>query len=550
MNKQPAKLLAAFFAVLFVAVTVFTCAGINIPAEVYADEGSSGSVSEDTITASDTRGKLISEGAADTDVPAMSYNGKRLGTITGSIYENDTLNHFPESEVLYYSGVPELYTALRTEKIDGFVMSTITMSHLARQHDDITWLPELLSTRYRSFGFTKDQDGESLRDQFDEMLAELKEDGTLEELKEIWYGTDDSLKVIDTSGLTGENGTLNVGINTQDEPYIYVSNTDDKSILGFNIDIVTRFARRYGYKLKYHNTSFSALLIGLSSGKFDMIASSVSYTPERGEMMIFSDSVYELDNVLAVRTEDIDSVVSTGTADDPEYEEKGVFERIIYSFEKNFIREKRWKLILSGIGVTCLITVIAGALGTLIGFLICMLRRLEKRWINRLADIYVSLLRGMPIVVLLMILYYVVFSGATFSSVWVAVIGFSLNFGASVSSIMQSGINSVDKGQKEAALALGYSENKAFFKFVYPQAAMRFLPLYTSELVSLLKGTSIVGYITIQDLTSVSDIIRSRTYEALFPLITNALIYFILAWIITRLLSLLLNHIDPKKKAA
>ena len=129
-----------------------------------------------------------------------------------------------------------------------------------------------------------------------------------------------------------------------------------------------------------------------------------------------------------------------------------------------------------------------------------------------------------------------------------AVIGFTLNFGAYASEIMRSGIESIDDGQREAALALGYSENQAFFKFIFPQAAVRFLPVYRGEIVSLLKSTSIVGYIAIQDLTKMSDIIRSRTYEAFFPLIATAIIYFILAWVISLILKAVLKGVDRRHR--
>ncbi len=151
-------------------------------------------------------------------------------------------------------------------------------------------------------------------------------------------------------------------------------------------------------------------------------------------------------------------------------------------------------------------------------------------------------------VVLLMILYYVIFGKSGMAAMWVAVIGFSLNFGAYVSEILRSGIESIDGGQREAALALGFSENQAFFRFIFPQAAVRQLPVYRGEMISLLKNTSIVGYIAIQDLTKMSDIIRSRTYEAFFPLIATAIIYFIIAWMISLIVKFVLKKIDPRTK--
>ena len=146
-----------------------------------------------------------------------------------------------------------------------------------------------------------------------------------------------------------------------------------------------------------------------------------------------------------------------------------------------------------------------------------------------------------------MILYYVVFGRTGINAIWVAVLGFTLNFAAYGSEIMRSGIDGISPGQREAALALGYTERQAFFDFVFPQAAVHFLPVLCGEAVSLLKSTSVVGYIAIQDLTKMSDIIRSRTYEAFFPLIATALIYFALAWLIAIGTKLLLKRIDPRR---
>ena len=179
-----------------------------------------------------------------------------------------------------------------------------------------------------------------------------------------------------------------------------------------------------------------------------------------------------------------------------------------------------------------------------------MFRRSGGKFTNKVFDIYVKLLQGTPIVVLLMILYYLIFGKTGMAAIWVAVLGFALNTSAYTSEIMRSGIAAIDDGQRKAALGLGYSEQRAFFKYIFPQAAVNFLPVYRGELVSLLKSTSIVGYIAIQDLTKMSDIIRSRTYESFFPLISTAIIYFILAWILSAGVKLVLDHIDPRKKKA
>ena len=202
----------------------------------------------------------------------------------------------------------------------------------------------------------------------------------------------------------------------------------------------------------------------------------------------------------------------------------------------------------NGIGVTIFISILSAVFGTVLGFLICLMRLSKNKVADAIAITYIRILQGTPMVVLLMILFYVVFARTGIDGVWVAIIGFGMNFGAYVSEMMRTGIEAVDRGQMEAALALGYSKPRAFFKIVVPQAARHFLPVYQGEFISLVKMTSVVGYIAIHDLTKASDIIRSRTYEAFFPLVTTAIIYFIIAWLLTRALTAIQKRIDPVRR--
>ena len=480
-----------------------------------------------------------SGGGSGQIVTPESYNGKKLGTMAGSQYESVTASRFPDSPIAYYSGVPDLYAALLAEKIEGFVMSEVTLRQMQREFLNVAWFSEALNTRNRYFGFAKTEEGEKLRVQMDVMLAEYKADGTISRIENIWYGDDETLKVVDTSGLTGENGTLSIGVSSTDEPYNYIKNN---RLTGLNIDLVTRFAARYGYAIEYTDTEPSSLLLGLTTGKFDMLATSISYTEERAETILFSDPVFEFNTMLAVREE------ALAVPDKEPEEQAPLIDKIAESFEKTFIREDRWQLFLRGIGITCLITFAAAVLGTALAFGICMFRRTESRLANIISNIYVKIIQGIPMVVLLLTLYYVVFNKSELSAVWVAVAGFTLHFSAYCSETLRSGISSVPSGQREAALALGHTESQAFIHFILPQAVRNILPVYRGDIISLLKGTAVAGYISVQDLTKMSDIIRSRTYEAFFPLIATALIYFFLAWIIGLLLNAALKRLNFRPK--
>ena len=147
-----------------------------------------------------------------------------------------------------------------------------------------------------------------------------------------------------------------------------------------------------------------------------------------------------------------------------------------------------------------------------------------------------------------MILYYIVFGNVSVNGVFVSVLAFTLTFGAGVFGLLKMGVGAVDDGQYEAAYALGYSKNRTFFKIILPQALPHVMPAYKGEIVALIKATAIVGYIAVQDLTKMGDIVRARTYEAFFPLIAIAVIYFVLEAFIGYFISRLDICFEPKKR--
>lgn len=214
-------------------------------------------------------------------------------------------------------------------------------------------------------------------------------------------------------------------------------------------------------------------------------------------------------------------------------------------FKRTFIIEDRWKLILGGLGVTLLISIVSGAAGLLLGFLFVLARRKKQGGIaDRLIGLLESLAGGLPVIVVLMLFYYVIFGAIDIPGVFVAIVAFTLLFGAATGSIMWNAIRAVDSGQSEAGRALGFSDQRTFFLVVLPQAARRFVPLLIAQFVNLIKDTAVVGYIAVQDLTRVGDLVRARTLEAFFPLIAIAIIYFMFCWLMSWLLKKLAKRLD------
>ena len=214
------------------------------------------------------------------------------------------------------------------------------------------------------------------------------------------------------------------------------------------------------------------------------------------------------------------------------------------------IAEDRYRMILDGLQVTLIITICAALLGTMLGGLVCWMRMNHRAWLRQIAKVYIDLMRGTPVLVLLMIMYYVVMAPVDATGIVVAIVTFAMNTAAYISEMLRTAIQGIDRGQTEAGLALGFTQRQTFFRIVMPQVIKSVLPVYQGEVISLLKGTSIVGYIAVADMTRASDLIRSRTFDAFFPLIVTAIIYFLMAWLIGMLLQSLVYRKRMKTIAA
>ena len=213
-------------------------------------------------------------------------------------------------------------------------------------------------------------------------------------------------------------------------------------------------------------------------------------------------------------------------------------------FITNFITEDRWKYIWDGLGVTLQVTFFAVLMGIVLGLLIAIVRSTHDKTgklkvLNAICQLYLTIIRGTPVVVQLLIIYFVIFGSVDISKVVVAVLAFGINSAAYVAEIFRSGIMSIDKGQFEAGRSLGFNYAQTMIYIIMPQAFKNVLPALGNEFIVLLKETSVSGYIALQDLTKGGDIIRSRTYNAFMPLLAVAAIYLIMVMIFTKLVNAL-----------
>ena len=225
----------------------------------------------------------------------------------------------------------------------------------------------------------------------------------------------------------------------------------------------------------------------------------------------------------------------------------GLYESIL----KTFITDDRWVQLLNGLLVTLEITFFAVIIGVAIGFLIAIVRSTYDmnlsgkkcrtlsdyilKAVNAICNIYITVIRGTPVLIQLMIMYFIVFASSR-DGIIAAIISFGINSGAYVAEIVRSGIMSIDKGQFEASRSLGFNYRSTMIHVIIPQAFKNILPALGNEFIVLFKETSVAAYVSVQDLTYVGNLIRSRTYEAFFPLIAVAIIYLVIVLILTFLL--------------
>lgn len=457
-------------------------------------------------------------------------NGKRLGVATGSVFDQVALERLPDAQVSYFNAQPDIVTALLAGKVDAMITDEPLARDIVRQTPGLRIVPEMFRTDSYAFAFPLDHT--ALRDEVNTVLAELASDGTLAEMDARWFGDDEDAKVLPDLPLTGEKGVIRFATVGSNAPFAFVK---DGQIVGYDIEAALRVCHKLGYELEITDMDIGALIPGVQAGRFDMAGACITVTEERKQSVLFSQADYTGGIVAIVRSGE----EASGN--------QGLWSYLQSGFYKTFLLENRWKLFIRGLGVTLMISAASAVLGTALGFGVCMARRSKRKWLNEPARLLVRIVQGVPVLVLLMILYFLVLKDLK-SGVVVAVAGFSINFAAYVSEMMRTGIETVDAGQLEAAQALGFGKFRAFWRVTAPQAIRTILPVYRGEFISMVKMTSVVGYITIQDLTRMSDIVRGLTYDAFFSLISTAIIYFTLANLLGMSLSALEKRLDPKRR--
>ena len=454
----------------------------------------------------------------------LAKPGTRIAGLTGSELTAFPAMIYPDSEIISLNNFTDMFAALESGRADAAVAYLTQLDGLHESYEDLAYICTPLARVEYGFGTQTSEKGKKLKQELDSYLAELEQSGEAARIAKKWGEMTDSQDASLHFTFTGEKGSLRVATPGGWFPMTYFSGNE---LTGRFIEVVDGFCAKEGYTPVYECVDYPTAIAGINAGTYDIVADSIFITPERLERMNITTPVIASDMYIVVK-EAPESVTVPKSQ---------IFvKRLTDGFRVNFMRENRWKMMLSGLKTTLLLALASCIAGTILGAVICWMRMSRSLAATAFARLYVRLMQGIPILVLLMVLYYIVFNNEAMSAFIICVIGFSLDFAAYCSEIFRSGIEAVPAGQARAAKALGFTPVHGFTKVVLPQALRHILPVYSGQLISMVKMTSVAGYISVMELTKVSDIIRSRTYDAFFPLITTAVIYFLLSYLLIALL--------------
>ena len=404
--------------------------------------------------------------------------------------------------------------ALCQGKIDCMIEDEHPAKAFQRRNPTLRILPEVFSTSDIAICVAKDN--EPLLQDINRAIKQLRKDGTLDTI--MARHVDGRATVAYTPRHDGKSlpgrRTLRFAANAAFEPFEYY---EDGKIVGIDVDVARAVCDRLDMNFEMVDMEFDAIITSVQAGKTDAGISAITMTAERSKNICFSLPYATMKQVIIVRS------------DEAATQSHGLVEK----FRTCFITGHRYKYLLQGLGNTLTITLFAMVLSLVLGTLIAIVRATHDRngthrLLNLLCQVYLTVIRGTPSMVQLLIIYYVVFASADVNKIVVAITAFGLNSAAYIAEVIRSGIMSVNQGQMEAGRSLGLSYGQTLRHVVLPQAFRNVLPAIGNELITLLKETSISGYIGLVDLTKGSDIIRSVTYDAMMPLGMVAAIYLLI----------------------
>ncbi len=470
------------------------------------------------------------KGPADVPDPTCleDLSGYRVAVSSGDSYDH-LISEYPEI-IPVRVGSGEVLVTVQKGKADYGMLDSI--SCLSVDISEYGLEPKFTGFRSMDYPIVFSRGSAELCDRFNDFVLYADSSGLMQRLKNKWINADESIHVLDSLDLPVSGTPMKVAAAGIRYPYTYYSGNE---LTGFQTDMMRHFSAWSGIPVEIKFYDVSAAIQEMQINRLDATYIPITINEERAQIVVPSIPYLHDGGMCFGRIREY-------------VEEKSFLQKVKDSFRNNLITENRWTLMADGLWLTIYVSLLSVLLATAMGALICRMRMSGKRFASGFARVFVDVVRSIPLLVLLMLLFYVILAPFQLPAQMTAVVCFGLYFGAYMSETFRTGIESIDGGQWEAGAALGMKRFLTFRKVVLPQALLRIIPVYKGQIITLVKSTSIIGYVAIMDLTKASDVIRARTFDAFFPLLFVAAIYLLVSWVFGIGLDIMERKLTPKSR--
>lgn len=460
-------------------------------------------------------------------------NGKTIVAVSGTVStvpvkERSDLKN---AECVYALNNANALSMLLAGKADAMVADNVFALSTAKKYNSLVVLDEMMDEADYGIAF---RNGSPLADEFNAMISELKSDGTLDRLIEKWIQDDSTEKTVTEQTWKGNNGTIKCCVALDNEPMCYED--DSGNLAGLDIDLVLAIAQRLDYSVVFSTSDFEDLIPTVMAGQADIAVSGITITEARDSLVDFSAGYFKAGTVFLVRDS---SAVSSGAS---------IKLFISDSLHRVFAENDRWLAMLRGLGVTLVLCVSTAITGLIFGSGIYLWDYSGSKIAKKLFKATSRVVSLLPISTYLLLIYYIIFAGKAGSGFWAAILGFTLTFGLDVYNNLKASVGTLNKGQQEAAFAMGYGKFEALVRIFLPQALPNFLSAMQGCVIGHIRCTAIVEFIAVQDFQAVADMIHADTNEPFLTVILPAIVYIVLAALASRLIGRIKINLDPTDK--
>ena len=461
--------------------------------------------------------------------------GKRVGVLPFTFAAAQLDEKLPDAIPFYVNQERDLFYLLGTEKIDAFVISEPRAKEFLPNYPQFIQIPEYITRTDYAFFFSAGR--KDLSEAFSRQIRAVKKNGMLKAIQNKWISPSNIHAELPPPEQDAPKGVLRMGVVIGREPFSFIRN---EKLAGYELETAQRAAAALGYGVEFVRLEQDELEQAITDGKVAFAASDISSALTSSGKLVFSEPHYNGGLVAIVPDKAKARATHMGLIPSIKF----FLKEQAYSLHRSLWKDNHMRQVLGGLKTTLAIAVSAVFFGTILGIPLCMLRQSKRKTISIPADIVCALIYNIPILILLMGLYYVVFRRFGLSPLSAAITIFILRFTASSCRLYMTTLDHIGGVQIDAARALCLGKFTFFRRVILPQAAAYLAKPFREEIIRLVELTTVVGYISVWDLTKVVAWIRGRTYESFFPIAFATLLYFLLSLFLIAVISFLSKRFE------